>query len=284
MGSKRAVRAFECKMPKVNSTQDKNKQGNYSRCQGSLKIAGIGPGDAGLLSQRAKEAIRGSRIIVGYAAYIKLIEGMVRGKEIFSSGMTRETERAAYAIKMAGQGNDVCLVSGGDPGIYGMAGLVLELLSREDAKRIKIEVVPGVSAAGACAALLGAPLSNDFAVISLSDLLTERKEIERRLLAAARADFVIALYNPKSTKRTALLEKAWQILLRYRKPNTPVGVVKNAYRDGQKIIFTSLKAADSINDIDMTTTIIVGNSKTRIKNGSMLTLRGYDVRNSKNML
>lgn len=209
---------------------------------------------------------------------------MVRGKEIFSSGMTRETERAAYAIKMAGQGNDVCLVSGGDPGIYGMAGLVLELLSREDAKRIKIEVVPGVSAAGACAALLGAPLSNDFAVISLSDLLTERKEIERRLLAAARADFVIALYNPKSTKRTALLEKAWQILLRYRKPNTPVGVVKNAYRDGQKIIFTSLKAADSINDIDMTTTIIVGNSKTRIKNGSMLTLRGYDVRNSKNML
>lgn len=193
--------------------------------------------------------------------------------------MTRETERAAYAIKMAGRGNDVCLVSSGDPGIYGMAGLALELLKREDAKKIKLEVIPAITAAGACAALLGAPLSNDFAVISLSDLLTERKEIERRLLAAARGDFVIALYNPKSAKRTALLKKAWRIFSRYRKPNTPVGIVKNAYRDGQKIILTTLKDAGSISDIDMTTTIIVGNSKTRVKNGSMLTLRGYHVKN-----
>lgn len=198
--------------------------------------------------------------------------------------MTRETERAAYAIKMAGQGNDVCLVSSGDPGIYGMAGLALELLKREEAKKIKLEVIPAITAANACAGLLGAPLSNDFAVISLSDLLTERKEIERRLLAAARGDFVIALYNPKSKKRTALLEKAWQILSRYRKPNTPVGIVKNAYRDGQKIILTTLKEAGSVTDIDMTTTIIVGNSKTRAKNGSMLTPRGYHIKNSKNML
>lgn len=198
--------------------------------------------------------------------------------------MTRETERAAYAIKMAGQGNDVCLVSGGDPGIYGMAGLALELLKREEAKKIKLEVIPAITAANACAGLLGAPLSNDFAVISLSDLLTERKEIERRLLAAAKADFVIALYNPKSKKRTSLLEKAWQIFLRYRKPDTPVGILKNAYRDGQKIILTTLKEAGSVTDIDMTTTIIVGNSKTCTKDGYMLTPRGYHLKNSKNML
>lgn len=192
--------------------------------------------------------------------------------------MTREIKRVAFALKMAREGKDVCLISSGDPGIYGMAGLALELLSKKAAKEIRIEIIPGVSAAGACASLLGAPLSNDFAVISLSDLLTQRRQIEQRLNLCARGDFVLALYNPKSKKRIAPLKKAWQILERYRRPGTPVGIVKNAYRGGQKIILTTLKEAKSLEDIDMTTTIIIGNSQTYIKNGFMITPRGYQFR------
>lgn len=158
-----------------------------------------------------------------------------------------------------------------------MAGLALEFLKPENAARITIEIIPGIMAATACASLLGAPLANDFAVISLSDLLTDRLKIEERLQAAAKADFVIVLYNPKSKKRISLLERAWKIIMKHRSPETPVGIVKNAYREREEVSLISLNEAPSFKDIDMVTTIIVGNQKTFVKNGYMVTPRGYDL-------
>jgi precorrin-3B C17-methyltransferase len=157
-----------------------------------------------------------------------------------------------------------------------MAGIILELLKEEEAGKIKIEIIPGITAASSCASLLGAPLMNDFAVISLSDLLTDLKIIEKRIRAACRGDFVIVLYNPKSRKRTNPFEMAWQILMKHRSPRTPVGIVRNARRSDEEVIITSLAEMPAIKQIDMGTTIIVGNSKTYAKGRYMITPRGYD--------
>lgn len=202
---------------------------------------------------------------------------MARGKEVISSGMMHEIDRATLAIENALRGRKVCIISSGDPGIYGMAGVILELLEKSDLKRIRIEIVPGITAASGCASLLGAPLAQDFAVISLSDLMVERKEIEKKLRASLKADFVIVLYNPKSKSRVKPLEKAWGIIGQYRSFATPVGIVKNAYRDGEEVKITLLKKAVLLKDIDMATTIIVGNSHTFIKDGYMITPRGYNI-------
>lgn len=250
-------------------------------CQGRLNIVGIGPGDRDFLSQKAYKAIRSCQVIVGYKAYIELLNDLVTGKEVLSSGMTQEIKRAKEAIEKALNGKNVCLISSGDPGIYGMAGITLELLRKEEG-HIEIEIIPGITAASSCASLLGAPLMNDFAVISLSDLLTDRRLIEERIESACKGDFVIVFYNPKSKKRIKPLERAWQILMRHRSPETPVGVVRNAQRDNEEVIIISLKDMLSLKQIDMGATIIVGNSRTYVKGKYMITPRGYELKRREN--
>lgn len=195
--------------------------------------------------------------------------------------MTGEIYRATQAIEKALEGKKVSIISSGDPGIYGMSGIVLELLKNNNAKKLQIEIIPGITAASASASLLGAPLAQDFAAISLSDLLIDRRGIEKRLRAALKADFVIVLYNPKSKSRIKPLERAWGIISQYRSTKTPVGIVKNAYRKGQELKITILNKARMLKDIDMTTTIIIGNSQTFLKNGYMITPRGYNIREAK---
>lgn len=243
-----------------------------------MSIVGIGPGALEHLSQKARQALAECDVVAGYATYIRLLGSLTAGKEIISSGMRGEISRAARAIERAFLGKAVCIVSSGDPGIYGMAGLVLELLKEKECGMLPIEIIPGITAASACASLLGAPLAQDFAVISLSDILIPAKEIEAKLAAAAKADFAIVLYNPKSKHRTKPLKMAWKILKKYRPPLTPVGIVRNAYRACQQVETMSLKDAAALKaGIDMATTVIVGSSRTFIKNRFMVTPRGYDV-------
>jgi len=226
------------------------------------------------LTERAKEALDECQIIVGYKGYIKLLGKLAAKKDTISSGMTKEIERAAFAIENASQGRRVCLISSGDAGIYGMAGAALELLGNQKPP-VSLEIIPGITAASSCASLLGAPLANDFAVISLSDLLTDKKLIKKRVEAAAKGDFVIVFYNPKSKKRTAPLEDAWRILMKHRSSATPVGIVRNAYRENEKVRIVELKDMLRSEIIDMFTTIIVGNSGTYVKGKYMVAPRGY---------
>jgi precorrin-3B C17-methyltransferase len=224
----------------------------------------------------AKNTIVEADVIVGYKTYVRLIESIVKpGAEVFSGTMGKEVERAKAAVSKALEGNTVAVISSGDPGVYGMAGLVLEVANLENAK-IPIVVIPGVTAATAAAARLGAPLVSDFAVISLSDLLTPWSLIEKRLHAAAEADFVIVLYNPQSEGRKEPLMKANEILLKHRKPETPVGVVRQVGRKGEETVITTLKGLLNC-EIDMATTIIVGNSTTCLFGERMVTPRGYDL-------
>jgi len=266
---------------KADRAQAQTGQGLRGRRQGRLRIVGIGPGDRDSLTPRAYQAVKNCHVVVGYKAYLELLDsdlagGLLAGKEIISSGMTQELTRAGKAIEKALAGNDVCLISSGDPGIYGMAGVILELLEKEGTAKIPIEIVPGVTAASSCASLLGAPLMNDFAVISLSDLLTDAKVIEKRIRSACQGDFVIVFYNPKSKKRIKPLEKAWQILMKYRSPQTPVGIVRNARRADEEVILIPLKEMLTVRQIDMGATVIVGNSKTFTKGRYMITPRGYE--------
>ena len=274
------MRTYCSKKAKVNLSQNKNRQGYRCSSKGSLKIVGIGPGDIGNISERARKAIEGCQVLVGYKTYIGLLGNFADNKEIISSGMTEEKKRANYAIENAKRGKKVCIISSGDPGIYGMAGLVLELLKKSDLNKIKIEIIPGIIAATASAALLGAPLMHDFVVISLSDLLTDLELIKRRVALAAKADFVIVLYNPKSRKRIIPLKETYNILLKHKSPDTPVGIVRNAYRDNQEIRVTTLKNMPSFKKIDMATTIIIGNSKTYAKDKYIITPRGYNLKPS----
>lgn len=193
--------------------------------------------------------------------------------------MTQEIVRAKKAIEKTLEGKTVCVISSGDPGIYGMAGLILELLKKSEIDKLCIEIIPGITAASASASLLGAPLAQDFAVISLSDLLVSRKEIEKKIKYAVRADFVIVFYNPKSKNRVKPLERAWSIIRQYRAAQTPVGIVRDAYRDCQDLRVIRLKDVGRINDIDMATTIVIGNSRTFVKGRYMITSRGYDTKN-----
>lgn len=223
----------------------------------------------------ALRALSSAEVVVGYKAYLELVSELINGKELVSTGMRKEVERCSLAIERAGAGEKVALVSSGDSGVYGMAGLVFEALADKYADvTLDVDVFPGVTAANSCAALLGAPLMNDWAVISLSDLLTPWDIIERRLHGAGLADFVVILYNPRSQKRTSHLSRAVEILLQYRSPTTPVGIVKNAYRPGQSIVYSSLTELPTAN-VDMLTTVIIGNSTTKLINGRLITLRGY---------
>ncbi len=245
-----------------------------------LYIVGTGPGADALLTDAAKQAIAASDFIVGYGSYVDLVRPLLDGKQIISTGMMQEVQRCREAIRLARAGESVALVSGGDSGIYGMAGLVLELVEM-DAKekpelpRIDVRIVPGISAVQAAAALLGAPLMHDFAVISLSDLLTPWDLIKVRLEAAARADFVIAIYNPRSKSRITQIEDAKNIILAHRPAETPAGIVRNAYRDEQSITVTTLGQLLD-HEIDMTSVVLIGNASTFIDaEGRIVTPRGY---------
>lgn len=220
----------------------------------------------------AAAALAAADVIVGYRPYLELIADLTAGKRTVAGAMRQETARAEAAVAAATAGARVAVVSTGDAGVYGMAGLVLELLP--EGSPVTVEVVPGVTAASAAAACLGAPLMNDFAVVSLSDLLTPLEVIERRLTAAADGDFVLALYNPRSTRRHEPLRRALAILRARRAPDTPVGLVRNALRDGQEARITTLGELCE-EDVDMLTLLVVGNGATSVRDGRMVTPRGY---------
>jgi len=277
-----------------------------------LFIVGIGPGDLKHMTLAAREAVESAGVVVGYKTYLDLIKPLLAGKEVVSTGMTREVERCREALRLAASGKSVALVSGGDAGVYGMAGLVLELaeersippfskggpggISPADADEIplnppfakgdfnagpydvEIIIVPGVSAVQAAAAVLGAPLMHDFAVISLSDLLTPWEVIEKRLTAAAAADYVAAIYNPRSKGRVSQLDRAREIFLKIRSAETPVGIVRNACRAGEEKVVTTLGAMHTVT-VDMYSIVIIGNSATFVdESGRMITPRGYELR------
>jgi cobalt-precorrin 5A hydrolase/precorrin-3B C17-methyltransferase len=241
--------------------------------KGKLYIVGTGPGGIEHITPYAQKAIESSDVIVGYGTYLDLIEKLIKDKEVISTGMTKEIDRCKKAVELAMTGRTVAVISGGDPGIYAMAGLVFEIV-REQGILLEIEVIPGISALNACAARLGAPLMHDFAAISLSDRLTPWELIEKRLAAAASADFVTVIYNPKSMGRPEHINNARAIFLKHRSTETPVGIVKGAMRENESIIITNLR--DMLNyDIDMQTAVIIGNSQTFVFDKWMITPRGY---------
>lgn len=243
--------------------------------KGKIDIIGIGPGGKPYMSFECFEAIEQADVIIGYKTYIKLVEDIIGGKEIIQTGMRQEIDRCEIAIEKAKTGQRVALISSGDAGIYGMAGLVLELV-KDMSDAPDIHIIPGISAVNAAAASLGAPLMHDFAVISLSDLMTDFETIETRIECAAAADFVIALYNPKSCGRDWQLGRAQEIMLQHKSPDTPVGVVRKAKRDNESITITTLdQMADQ--EVDMLTIVIIGNSQTYVHDGRMVTPRGYKV-------
>jgi precorrin-3B C17-methyltransferase len=245
--------------------------------KGQLYVVGIGPGNEAHLTPAALEAISKANFIVGYGTYIKLVKHLIEGKEVVRTGMTEEIGRARAAVERAQAGEVVALVSSGDAGVYGMAGLVFEVLREMRWKRgdsPELHIIPGITAMNSCASLVGAPLAHDFCSISLSDLLTPWPVIARRIEAAAQADFVIGLYNPKSGRRTQQIVLAQQMIGKYRGPETPVALVKSAYRDLEKVILTDLtKFLDY--EIGMLTTVIIGSSNTFVYEGYMVTPRGY---------
>lgn len=246
--------------------------------QGSnpLVIVGSGPGSAAHLTQAAIHAIAKADTLVGYDLYLQQLGPLASGKQLVSSGMTREIDRCREALRLTRAGHAVALISGGDAGIYGMAGLVLELLSSEGDTDTDVEVIPGLSAFQAAASRLGAPLMHDTALISLSDLLTPWEKIRKRVQAAAEADFVIAIYNPKSTRRITQLLEAQQIILASRPASTPIGIVRNACRDNEELLVTTLGELPE-QQVDMATVLIIGNSATFVdKRGRMITPRGYE--------
>lgn len=245
--------------------------------KGKILLVGFGPGAPEHMTYRAREAIAEADVVIGYSTYIKLVQDLLDGKEVIRKGMTEEIDRCVEAYEQARQGKTVALVSSGDIGVYGMAGPTFEVLLQAGwtpASGIAVEVIPGATALNACAALVGAPLTHDFCAISLSDLLTPWPAILRRLEAAARGDFVVALYNPKSGRRTRQIVEAQRILLRHRHPDTPVAIVKSAYRRRQSIQTTTLAAMADC-DIGMLCTVLVGNSASFMREGLMITPRGY---------
>lgn len=237
-----------------------------------LYVIGLGPGEEKQMTLWAKQALEECSILIGYQGYIDSIAADYPEKRYFSTPMTREVERCRMALKEAGAGNIVGMVCSGDSGVYGMAGLIYELA--EEYPPVEIEIIPGVTAAVSGAALLGAPLMNDFAIISLSDLLTPWEDIEKRLRAAAGADFVICLYNPSSRRRAGHLKRACRIILEYQDGDTVCGLVRNIGRTGETARLLTLSQMKNAT-ADMFTTIFIGSSGTRSINGKMVTLRGY---------
>ena len=246
---------------------------------GKLYIVGVGPGHHDHMTFRAKQVIEESNTIVGYETYVNLVEDLIAGKEVHRYAMTQEVERAHQCIDLAKSGKIVSLVSSGDPGIYGMAGLIYEVLAEEGWNRkngLYVEIVPGVSSLNSCAALVGSPLMTDFAVVSMSDLLVPWEIIVKRVEAAAQGDYVIVIYNPSSKKRIHQLQDTRKILLKYRSPTTPVAIVKGAFRESQTIVLTDLENLENHADqLGMISTVIVGNSSTYTYQDLMINPRGY---------
>ena len=240
--------------------------------QARLSIVGLGPGAGDDLTLRARRALQECDLVVGYTVYVDLVRRMFPGKPTLTTGMRREVERCQMALDEAAKGRHVAMVCSGDPGVYGMAGLCLELA--KDVPAVRIDVVPGVTAANGGAAVLGAPLMHDFAVISLSDLMTPRQKIRARLEAAAQADLVICLYNPASHKRADYLRWACDVLLAHKSPQTVCGFVRNIGRAGEEWEVTTLEQLRDAS-VDMFTTVFVGNEATRVVDGRMVTPRGY---------
>ena len=253
---------------------------------GKLFIVGVGPGHHDHMTFRAKEAIAQSDTIVGYETYVNLVKDLIDGKTVYRYAMTQEVERAQQCIDLARSGKIVSLVSSGDPGIYGMAGLIFETLAQagwnpsrggaDGSGDPAVEVIPGVSALNSCASIIGSPLMTDFAVLSMSDLLVPWEVITKRVEAAAQGDFVIVIYNPASKRRIHQLQDTRQILLKYRKPETPVAIIKGAFRESETVVLTDLQSlTDHSDQLGMISTVIIGNSSTYTYKDLMINPRGY---------
>lgn len=240
-----------------------------------IYVIGIGPGDQRLMTGEALQAIEEADVIVGYVTYIKLIKELIEGKEVVKTGMRREIDRCQKAVDIALTGKKVAVVSSGDAGIYGMAGLVLELAEKSDSN-LEVKVIPGITASIGAAAVLGAPIMHDFCHISLSDLMTPWEVIEKRLKYAAMGDFIVCFYNPRSKGRANHLANAFQQMMAFKSPDTVVGIVKDVGRKEERKIITTMRDID-YELVDMTTMVIVGNKETYVKNGKMITPRGYSL-------
>lgn len=242
---------------------------------GKLYVIGIGPGSIDNMSIRAYNTIKNCNIIVGYTKYIEMIKDLIEEKDIRSTGMKSEEERCKLALELA-KDNDVALISTGDSGIYGMAGLILELSTEND----NIEIIPGITASSAAGSVLGAPLMHDNCNISLSDLLTPYENIKKRVDMAAASDFVISLYNPRSNGRPHYLKECIEIIKKYRNGKTPIAVVEHALRQGQNVKKFTL---EDFNDevVNMMSIVIIGNSKSYWKDGYFITPRGYRIEGNK---
>lgn len=239
-----------------------------------LYVVGIGPGEYSFLTLEAERVLKDSEIIAGYTVYVNLAKRYFSDKEFIVTGMRQEKKRCHMALEAASQGKKVCVVCSGDAGVYGMAGLLMEIGMAYPT--VEITVVAGITAAISGAAALGAPLGHDFAAISLSDLMTPWEQIAKRLAAAAAADFCICLYNPASKRRSDYLHRACRILLEQQQPETICGIVRNIGREGQKrqiLPLSELAAAE----VDMFTTVFIGNSQTKVVRGQMVTPRGYEI-------
>ena len=240
-----------------------------------IYVIGMGPGNTMDMTPRAKNAIESADEIIGYSTYIDLIKEHFPSKPFISSGMKKEVERCELVLQKALDGKTVALISSGDSGIYGMAGIMLEIVNKSG-KQIEVEVIPGITAANAAASVLGAPIMHDFAVISLSDLMTPLDLIYKRVELAAQGDFVICLYNPKSKSRSDYIDTSREIILKSRKSSTPVGIVRNAGRENESYDIATLENMLNF-EIDMFTVVIIGNSQTYTENGRMITPRGYKI-------
>ena len=235
---------------------------------------GMGPGDLNLLTPAALDVIKKCDTIAGYTSYLKHYESLFDNKNIISNGMRGEIERCRQALDVALEGKQVAVISSGDPGVYAMAGLLLELIEEDKYKSLTVETIPGISASNAAAAVLGAPLMNDYAIISLSNLLTPEEIILKRIKGVAEAGLVCVLYNPASKKRRTLIKECMSIFSQSRPENTLIGIVYQATKPEQKITIVELKDFP-FDDINMNTLVIIGNEQTVFRNGKLYTLRGY---------
>lgn len=237
-----------------------------------IYVVGIGPGEYEQMTLRAIRALENCDTIVGYTVYVDLVKEHFAGKEFLTTPMKKEVDRCILAFEEAKKGKTVAMICSGDAGVYGMSGLMLEI--GEKYPEIEVEVIPGVTAATGGAAVLGAPLIHDFCLISLSDLLTPWEKIEKRLILASQADFAICLYNPSSRKRHDYLQKACDLMLQHKEKDTVCGIVKNIGRDGESFEVMTLKELRDT-EVDMFTTVFIGNSQTRKIGKAMVTPRGY---------
>ena len=241
-----------------------------------LYVIGIGPGSTEMMSRKAFAILKKVEVIVGYKSYIKLVAEIIsKEQQIYQSGMGAEKERVAKAIEYALNGKTTAIISSGDAGVYGMAGPVLELVNKRNLD-LEIEIIPGITAANAAAAVLGAPLMHDYAVISLSDILTPWEIIVKRLKAAAESDLITVLYNPRSSKRKKQLKIAREIYLEHREQSTPVGIVRNIDRNEEDIIISDLQKLP-LKKVDMLSTVVIGNSQTYVADNNLVTPRGYNL-------